>query len=44
MPSWKLIFRAACQRKLTYGALARKLGFKGAWTLSHLLGHIMHYS
>lgn len=28
---------------MTYGHLARLLGFERAGTLAHILGHIMHY-
>lgn len=51
-PSWEtralqiwqiLICKAANRQTITYGALARMLGFGGAGTLAHFLGHIMHH-
>jgi len=38
-----LISKAHNRQTITYGQLAQLLGFKGAGTLAHLLGHIMYY-
>jgi len=38
-----LVCRASNRQTLTYGMLAATLGFGGAGTLAHFLGHIMHY-
>jgi hypothetical protein len=38
-----LIGKAHARQTLTYGMLAHLLGFKGAGTLAHPLGHIMFY-
>jgi hypothetical protein len=41
---WLILIGAAHDRRtLTYGGLAKMLGFKGAGTLAHPLGHLMHY-
>jgi putative restriction endonuclease len=38
-----LVGKAANRQTLTYGQLADNLGFKGAGTLAHMLGHIMYF-
>jgi len=38
-----LVSKAHNRQTVTYGQLAQLLGFKGAGTLAHPLGHIMHY-
>jgi len=38
-----LVCKAANRQTLTYGQLATYLGFEGAGTLAHILGHVMHY-
>jgi putative restriction endonuclease len=41
---WQILVCKASNRKtLTYGQLAELIGFKGAGTLAHFLGHIMYY-
>ena len=41
---WQILVAKAHNRQtLTYGMLAQLLGFKGAGTLAHPLGHVMHY-
>lgn len=41
---WLILTCKALNRQtLTYGSLAAMLGFEGAGTLAHLLGHIMHF-
>jgi len=38
-----LIGKASNRQMVTYGMLAKMLGYEGAGTLAHILGHIMHY-
>jgi len=38
-----LVCKASNRQTLTYGQLADLLGFEGAGTLAHFLGHIMYY-
>lgn len=38
-----LIGKAANRQTMTYGQLAEVLGFKGAGTMAHMLGHVMFY-
>lgn len=41
---WQILVSCAVQKKLvTYGEVAKYLGFKGAGVLAHPLGHIMNY-
>lgn len=41
---WLILIGTATSRQtMTYGALADALGFKGAGTLSHMLGHVMQF-
>ena len=41
---WQILACKASNRQtLTYGQLADLIGFKGAGTLAHFLGHIMYY-
>lgn len=41
---WQILISKAHNRQtVTYGILADMLGFKGAGTLAHMLGHIMFY-
>lgn len=41
---WLILIGAAHDRRtLTYGILAKTIGFKGAGTLAQPLGHVMHY-
>ena len=38
-----LVCKASNRQTLTYGQLSELLGFKGAGTLAHFLGHVMYY-
>jgi alkylated DNA nucleotide flippase Atl1 len=41
---WQILIAKASNRQtLTYGQLAKILGFQGAGTLAPILGHIMYY-
>jgi hypothetical protein len=41
---WQILIGKAANRQImTYGMLAQMLGFRGAGTLAHPLGHIMYY-